>query len=424
MYKFIFLFGFLTLVSGHTTSSNQFCISGIDIYDQNNNLLDNIPNFCFNLNGETETDNCECYYGDCVNNVCECIEGYTGADCSELIPIEQICLFENGDFVNSLCNVPSNIYYSQSECPNGELIAPIWKCENNNTEDNSISKALYTWNPDFTRSVPWYYLLTNVNNAHSRYINFLNEWGFNKVMIYNGAIEWDYQTYASGQLNYQSDCVSLFSQLNSQGIEVDIVIYINDDINNLNGYEKAVDVVKAVKAFNAAYPAARISGIHLDQEPNNIGVYGDLLATFDLMKAEVGNYPLTINSAIKPLWLTQLYTDGRPFFQSVIDKTDNSMLMAYSNNPTTIRQWANIGLNYADSVLKLLDIAVETQEPSDNPPASDTLYSSIADGAHSSQFIPLITELNGEFMDYNNYGGLVIHHYSSYYHAINGVQPI
>ena len=52
-------------------------------------------------------------------------------------------------------------------------------------------------------------------------------------MIYTGAIEWDIAVYETGQLNFQSDCVNLFTRLNAEGIEVDIVIYINDDINEI-----------------------------------------------------------------------------------------------------------------------------------------------------------------------------------------------
>ena len=416
--KYFILFGLLILpfAIGHSECSNtNFCISEIDIVNLTGNSLDTISEKCFCIGGTDNggTDNGGTDLGGTDNG---------GTDNNNTTVND--CLYNSSNFIDEHCeNIPDNVYYSEQECANGELMPPIWRCTE--IDNKNQTKSLYTWNPDFTRNVPWYNLLTNVNNAHDKYISFLNQWDFNKVMIYNGAIEWDSTIYEAGQLNFQSDCVNLFTRLNAEGIDINIVIYINDAINDLTGYENTVNVVKAVKNFNTAYPNARISGIHLDQEPNNVAVYSDLLATFDLMKAEVGDYPLTINSAIKPLWLTQLYTDGRPFFKSVIDKTDNSMLMAYSNNPATIRQWANTGLNYAIEVAKLLDIALETQIPSDNPPASDTLYYSITNGAHATQFLPLIAELNGEFTnDYSNYyGGLVIHHYSSYYHAINGVQP-
>lgn len=409
-----------------------------------------------------------CNHGTCNDTTsgsgeCTCDQGFTGQfcdvpSCGQNCENGGVCLNDNTSscdcsntqFTGKLCNIPNDSYLSQTTCINQTthqqttLTPPIgnynYLCYPLNNlippppQQSPIYKTLYTWNADYTKATPWYNLLNDVNNAHNLYIAFLKKYNFDRVIIYNGALEWDYTTsYALGVINFETSTRVLIEKLNANKIDVQIAFYVNDAVNNLVGYENAVKIVQAVINFNNKYPNAHISGIHSDQEPSSISVYPQLEAMLQFMTEYVTsqnlNYDLTISNAIKPSWLVGQYVNNKPFVNAVLNTTRDSMMMAYSNNLSTINSYIVNVLNAAIETNSYIHIGLETQKPSTNPTPQETIYTMIANNNNDNIFEPYLTTLFDlcQQVNVNNNRtvctGITLHHYSSYFEALYNTQP-
>lgn len=284
-----------------------------------------------------------------------------------------------------------------------------------------LNRGVYVWNADSSRGTPWP-TLAQTESLHSLLVAFCIEHNFNSVIIYNGAIEWDEATYAQKNINFQEGFRKLFKRLNDRGIKVGMAWYLNDEVNNLDNFEKAVLIVDAVDNFNKKYPESRIHSINGDQEPSNTAVYPQYLSMLQMMKNrrdELGA-DFEIDVSLKPLWLHQQF-NGQDMFKNVYNHIDSGMIMAYSSNFENTKSMATKTVNYAESVNKNSTVAVETDPRSGLESAS---YGTLIAGGQHDTFLGYLDTLDTMFENKEGYHGTVVHAWSQYFKLLYGSEPV
>lgn len=87
------------------------------------------------------------------------------------------------------------------------------------------------------------------------------------------------------------------------------MVYLNDEPDNLENYERMEQIAEAVRLFKNANSDLLIGTLHIDQEPANPTAYTDYIRMLYL-----AGQKLPISVAIKPLWVrTELATIEESF---------------------------------------------------------------------------------------------------------------
>ena len=85
-------------------------------------------------------------------------------------------------------------------------------------------------------------MLMNKNYAFDRLVQFAEFYGFTEITLFDGSVEWDNAHLQLNQLPYAEQLEVCIRKLNSRGIGVNLAFYLNDDINNMAGWEQ-VEVI-------------------------------------------------------------------------------------------------------------------------------------------------------------------------------------
>lgn len=375
----------------------------------------------------TVTCDPDCVNGNCVENLpgmftCECDSGWSGDSCDTVVPPLGRCLtscdcWGQGNYCKTWQNKENGYYYCQS-IPSGTRPEA---CSFEPVDSFFEERGVYVWNADSSLSTPWY-TLAQTDSLHDLLVAFCLEYNYTTAIVYNGAIEWDYTAYQLGDINFQSDFVKLYEKLNERGIKVSMAWYLNDQVNDLSNYERAVDIIDAVHNFNQAYPKSRIHSIHGDQEPSNPAVYVDYLIMLKRMqdrRDELGA-DFKIEVSIKPKWLNDCFA-GLDFYNYIFNYIDSGMMMAYSSNYATTKAWATEVVNFAELVNKNCTIAVETDP---RPGLTSDSYGGLIEGGGHNTFLGYLADLDTTFDTKTSYHGPVVHAWASYFELLYNVQPV
>ncbi|TNJ26306.1 hypothetical protein GMRT_13341 [Giardia muris] len=259
-----------------------------------------------------------------------------------------------------------------------------------------IRKGLYVWShhtANRLNGVPSWIVLTQNNHGEmQRLVDFCKMQGVDKVLLFAGSVEWEYDDYYSrGVFPYHEDLLFNVRFLQTQGLDVDLMVYLNDEPNNLTAYERMEEVAQIVKKLNKE--GTNIGSLHIDQEPSKQNQYKKLLEMLSLSRQQC-----PIGVSLKPQWVRERLTDITAFFtiddvrhlpefkdfqptkettfsDLVLMVAPNSTMMAYSNEPDTILSLGRQALDSASRVgLTRLDIAMETGFVNNLPEEETTHY--------------------------------------------------
>lgn len=314
----------------------------------------------------------------------------------------------------------------------------------------AIPKSLYVWShttdSTITRNLPaWVAFLKNENDEAVYLAEFCHTHGFTEVYLFIGSVEWEYDEFFSkGEVPYRSDLRNTVSILTEMGIKTHFLVYLNDEVNNLDSYEKITKVAEAVANFQQKYPNLSIGTLHIDQEPNDPSQYEKYIKMLGLASAY-----MPISVALKPVWLRTTLTsisdkfslfdlsleipsliniaDTAEMFSDVIYYlTSGSAIMAYSDRTEQIVELAQDSYHSASRVgITSLKTAIETGY-TNNLPEDETLHYEIINQKDSwfTRFI----ELHGKFESSSTALGItqnvVIHDYAQYFKTLYCVLPI
>lgn len=286
-------------------------------------------------------------------------------------------------------------------------------------------KTLYVWNASTMKPTPresnHHGVYTNQNNTRDRLAKFVKLHGFSKVYFFVGAIEWEWDSvFGKHTLHDEDDLALTVSALREAGADVHAMWYLNDDPNSLSNFKRAADIVETVHAYNERHPKAKLSGVHCDQEPSRPDAYADLKAMFELQveRNKELKAGLTVGASLKPLWLRETW-QGRKLFEHLVDVLDETTLMAYNNNPATVKKLAAPLLAYSGKVGKPVEIAIETG--THNAAEEETFAGAIEQDPE--RFFEIVGDLADHFGRQDAFERIVIHAFSQYFKVLHAVEP-
>jgi hypothetical protein len=102
-----------------------------------------------------------------------------------------------------------------------------------------------------------------------------------------------------------------------------------------------------------------------------------------------------------------------------LDVLGEATLMAYNNNPATVKSLAAPLLEYAGKVGKRAEVAIETGRYNAAP---EETYADLVE-SDPQKFFAIVAELAAAFARQKSFERLVIHAYAAYFHALHGLNP-
>ncbi|CAL6078547.1 Conserved_hypothetical protein [Hexamita inflata] len=301
----------------------------------------------------------------------------------------------------------------------------------------SAKKSLYVWShaSSYIDSEPaWYRLSMNYNGAFDDLISFCKFHGFSKLYLFAGSVEWEWNgIFQNKKFIHHNEFIQQLLKLQQNNIEVELAFYLNDDPNDMSGYEKVVDIANTVLE---ASKTVKIKAIHFDQECYNKGSYDKLIKMLRLSNAI---YPTT--STVKPLWVRQTKADVitslspelqlewnthdtnqadtnkqyQYFVDLLINSVSGSDMMSYSNVTDTIKTLSNNYFKRVNQFGLSGHPIVETGFGA-SPPEEETLhYEYVKD---NNKFFAFIAEMA------QTYKNIVIHDYRQYYLSLYCKNPV
>ena len=293
---------------------------------------------------------------------------------------------------------------------------PVGYCE--------AEKALYAWNCATDRQrdgeSSWWHLLHDTNGCGQRLVDFAVAHRIDRVHLYVGAVQWDWDaSFSQGVLPDEDALADLTTRLRAAGVEPWAMWYLNDRTDDFRNLERVTDLVASVAAFGERHPDGAFAGLHGDQEPNRADSYGPYLEMNRLGRDAAVAAGLGWGASLKPAWLDVPY-EGAPLFHAVLGATTHGTLMDYSDDPVRVADRGETFLAFADGTDARAEVAVETGRTDPTPGVSFAdLVETDPDG-----FYAVMGELDAGFRAHPSYDGLVIHDYTQYYAALSGgIEP-
>lgn len=307
-----------------------------------------------------------------------------------------------------------------------------------------VPKSLYVWShtteSQMNGQPAWTVLLQNRNQEIPYLIEFCKLHGVKEVYLFVGSIEWEYDAFFStGKFPHEESLVHDLELLSSAGIGASLMVYLNDDPENLANWERMKGVASAMRRLKDSYPALALKSLHIDQEPAQPANYANYIKMLLECSSEVH-----VSAAIKPKWtrdslasiegqfsLESLSTEypvlapivgtAQLFSDVVYFVTEYSVMMAYSNDLGSV---ISLGSRAMESARRMgstfAENAIETGFVN-NLPAEETLYYEIQKNKEKwySDFLTINTGFNG----YGIAQQTVIHDYAQYFYALYCVVP-
>ncbi|CAL6050389.1 Conserved_hypothetical protein [Hexamita inflata] len=268
-------------------------------------------------------------------------------------------------------------------------------------------------------------LISNYNRAFDNLLEFAIYHGFKQLYLFAGSVEWDWEySFSVHRLPEHDFFVEQLKKLYANNIEVNLVVYLNDDVNNLANWERIKDVAETIKVVNEVVP---VKTLHLDQEPSQPQQYEALI---NMLSMANSIYPTS--STVKPLWTRQKMEDVALFFSEafnktisarntesetkfeyfvdmVINATDSSEMMAYSNEYAKIRSLSQFYVERTKIFGKPGTNIVETGFINQLPEA-ETLHYQFQ--KNPDEFFEFVSDMS------KTYGTVVVHDYMQYYFTL------
>lgn len=313
-------------------------------------------------------------------------------------------------------------------------------------------KSLYVWSHSTTNRLngtpAWILLIKNRLGEIEKLADFCVLHGFNNVILFAGSVEWEYEDYYSkGVLPYENDYIYNIQYLASRGISTDLMVYLNDDPNNMTDY-RHIDAVARI-ARRLRDDGVPLNTLHIDQEPSKQNRYADLLRMLHIAAQHID-----VGVSLKPQWVREklssitaqfkmenvideisvlqsyIPTEASTFSDLVLTIAPKSIVMAYSNNTETS---IKIGKQAVDSLrrafpdedsLRVMEFAVETGFIN-NLNEVETLHYWIK--KNKPLWFNKVRCLSNSLLGYARRngveGGLTIHDYAQYYSTLYCVSP-
>lgn len=313
-------------------------------------------------------------------------------------------------------------------------------------------KSLYVWSHSTTNRIDgtpaWILLIKNRQGEIEKLADFCSLHGFNNVILFAGSVEWEYEDYYSkGVLPYEEDYVYDIQYLASKGITTDLMIYLNDDPNNMTDYRHIEAVARIARRLRDE--GVPLNVLHIDQEPSKQNRYADLLRMLS-----IASQYIDIGVSLKPQWVREKLSSITAQFklESVVDEigalqdympvedstfsdlilriAPKSIVMAYSNNTETS---IKIGKQAVDSLrrafpdedsTRAMEFAVETGFINELNEV-ETLHYWIK--KNKPLWFNKIRCLSNSLLGYAKRngveGGLTVHDYAQYYSTLYCVSP-
>jgi len=278
-----------------------------------------------------------------------------------------------------------------------------------------VDKTIYVWNPG-DLNLPWWdwgtsqiELLISVCQTH----------GFKRAVVFIGSLQWDWEDFQAEKIPHEEHFRELFQALRQSNVLPYASFYLNDEPNNLTGWERAANVVSALYHFNQAYPDSAVAGIDGDQEPSSINEdYLNMNAAIKRRRDEL-HADLKLSAALKPGWLFRDYA-GTPMAVVALRGLDSGMIMAYSRSPETSRRWGNAALAFASANDRAVSVAIET---SPRAPSADSFWHIARNDPR--YFLELLVSMDANYSagaHAKSYQGMVLHDYEGFFEAMYGVK--
>lgn len=250
--------------------------------------------------------------------------------------------------------------------------------------------------PTLSLGVWWW---TNSNT--DQYLNFAKSMGVNEIYYSNSALDDNTYEFVQKAIKQGFKVYALFGEKE----------WINDqtELNNL---------IEKYKVYQATYPNAKLSGIHLDIEPHQFADFSsntnEYLTKFvQLVKNIVNNNPdITFDFDI-PAWFDKndeayLVTIGettKPAYQHIIDIANRTFVMSYRDTAQSAINFAKNELDYAKLQGKKIAICFETGASSEG---DNITFFEEGKSALNSEINNLKSLLNQEYM-------VSVHHIKSWF---------
>jgi MYXO-CTERM domain-containing protein len=284
-------------------------------------------------------------------------------------------------------------------------------------------KALYAWNcatgGNRGGHSTWWHLVHDTNGCGATLTSFATAHRFQRVYLYVGAMEWDWEaSFSAGVLPEEDAVAALTTRLRAAGIEPWALWYLNDDPDDFDGAEHVTDIVAAVAAFDARHPDGAFAGLHGDQEPNDRSVYPDYVAMNQAGLDAATAAGLGWAASLKPAWIST--PPSSPFVNDVLPTLSFGTLMDYTDDAARAASQGETFLTQSDAVGVDAEVALETGWGDPTPGVS------FVDLVREDPigFYTMVGELDSGFSAHPTYRGIAIHDFAQYFADLDGgVEP-
>ena len=265
----------------------------------------------------------------------------------------------------------------------------------------NTKKYLYVW------SYP------NADN----FIKFVLDHKYSKVYLYVGCLQWNLDEFLNGKLSNEGnlDAKELIKRLREKKVDVELCISLNDKPDNFENIDKLPEIADALSKLKKEL---KFTALHFDIEPNDPNNYETLLHMYEECRKKV-----KVSAIIKQKWLSinmttlkqyfnssdyfDQFKDCETFAEAIVKVTDYSNLMASSNDYNIINQYLDL---YKKIIKKykshngkpILELEKVNKDYS-------TYQRYLED---NTTFFKYFSEVSESF------GGVTIHHYTTWYQGL------
>ncbi len=324
-------------------------------------------------------------------------------------------------------------------------------------------RAMWVWNPvavtgTKTENRSWDPTPNAPRNAQARFyenykgsqdlfFDFCENKSIRVLYFYNAVWEWHMADLdnATPTIPHEADFANFVAEANNRGIQVWLMCYLWDDPDDsrmtITAQKQSIKrLAEAAHRFNIAHPTTPIAGIHLDQEPNDITVYDDLLDTLKIAQdwVDTNSPDIIISQALRPKWRNQnVAWNGitKPMSEHIMDTIGHGAYMSYNDNLTTVKSWLTPIINYTSANGKKISSGFEVNDLTGLWPNSDeeTWWEEIrneplasrfkVDTAGPVTFEDAMHDIVDTYKKQAGYDRQVIHSYADYFHHWFGEHP-
>lgn len=249
------------------------------------------------------------------------------------------------------------------------------------------------------------------------FIRFVVDHKYSKVFLHIGRIQWNLDEFLNGELSNEGnmDAKQLIKKLKEKKIDVELCISLNDIPDDFENIDKLPQVANALSKLQKEL---KFTALHFDIEPNDPKNYETLLHMYEECRKII-----KVSAVIKTKWLSesmnsleqyfnssdyfQQFKECETFAEAIVKVTDYSNIMAFSNDYNIINKNLDIYKNIIKKYKKHDGKPILELEKVNKTYSSYQRY----------------LEDNKKFFNYfkdvsKKFGGVTIHHYTTWYQVL------